>query len=247
MLAELAIQAPDEIDVALIAAHLGAVPLVRAPANQEGHVVARGAAAVIALSEASCRSPKWRFVVAHELGHVLLHRGIDRLEGCTAGEPLRASSPEALRVAEKEANDFATAMLMPRGLFVRFRDRRALCIEAVRAVARAFATSLTATALRWVQLAEEPCAVVYAERERIAWWATTPAFGVRLRPRQRIAEATRAGELARGEGADGDAPAKLVAAALWSADGTKAEGDVLEESVRLEGFGGVLTLLQRAT
>jgi Zn-dependent peptidase ImmA (M78 family) len=65
-------------------------------------------------------SPRWRFTLAHEIGHLLLHRQIDisnlfdRAEtGETIGWNNVDSSEKNIRIIEWQANSFASSLIMP--------------------------------------------------------------------------------------------------------------------------------------
>ena len=68
---------------------------------------------MIVVSDDAYASGKWRFVIAHELGHFLRHPELDQFRLCTdadMGTWYRAGP-------EQEANDFAAELLMPEDPF----------------------------------------------------------------------------------------------------------------------------------
>lgn len=101
-----------------------------------------------------------RFTAAHELGHYFLPGHPERIfrdgatkhmsrAGFTNGEP-----------HEREADQFAAALLMPKGLVRRALNRVEPGLAAVRALSDQFGTSLTAAAIRFAKLSDDPVAVV---------------------------------------------------------------------------------------
>lgn len=115
--------------------------------------------------------PPWRpegrvrFSVAHELGHFYLPRHREYLmSGHWHGSKSGFVSD---RPAEREADNFATELLMPRGWFterVRMRGRSNCTIGDLERLAdEVFKTSLTSTAIRYVHLSFEPCCVVLSQ------------------------------------------------------------------------------------
>jgi hypothetical protein len=108
-----------------------------------------------------------RFTVAHELGHYFLPEHPLKLfpvgdgvheskSGFVSGDPL-----------ERQADFFAGALLMPASLFRQAADRAGSGFAAIEAVASACKTSVTATAIRYAQFTEEPCAVIVSAGARI--------------------------------------------------------------------------------
>jgi len=67
-----------------------------------------------------------------------------------------ASRPEV----EREADDFATNLLLPEEFVTVRLKAKSPSLDFVGEVAREFSTSLTATALRYIELSGFPCAVV---------------------------------------------------------------------------------------
>ncbi|WP_160174504.1 ImmA/IrrE family metallo-endopeptidase, partial [Archangium violaceum] len=103
----------------LIANHLNVLVKRRAIQQEEGRLLRAGNHGVIVVSEAAFNSSKWRFVVAHELGHFLRHPASDNFSVCTDGN----LGDYASSGRETEANDFASELLMPESLFKKLCDR----------------------------------------------------------------------------------------------------------------------------
>lgn len=111
-----------------------------------------------------------RFTVAHELGHYFLPGHPEALfangttvhesrSGFVSGEPL-----------ERQADYFATALLMPEQLFrSALRAEPSVGFEAVEALAARCRTSLTATAIRFALLADDPVAIVVSRGQSVEY------------------------------------------------------------------------------
>lgn len=82
LLSSLNIRHPDEIEIDLIAAHCGASVTYRHLSHEEGHLLRAPDTGLIVVDERARRSEKWRFVIAHELGHFICHRNLDQLQMC---------------------------------------------------------------------------------------------------------------------------------------------------------------------
>ncbi|MCA9618333.1 MAG: ImmA/IrrE family metallo-endopeptidase [Myxococcales bacterium] len=237
---ELQIQEPSEIDIALIAAHLGLHLRRRPLPHEEGRLLRAGSFGLVVVADRAFDSAKWRFVVAHEIGHFLQHPDTDTFDICT-GANLFGANLDSGR--EAEANDFASELLMPSRLFAPLCDRSRPSLDDVSELATAFETSLTATALRLVQLTREPCAVVHSTRGAVDWVDQSSGFIPTLGADQPLGGGTHAGELHAG--APPMSGPQTVDAACWSAD-ARAAGMKLQEHSRHVADTSVLTLLWHA-
>lgn len=117
-------------------------------------------------------SGRRRFSIAHELGHYHLptHRR-DRPPGAWCGESeMRARETDAANL-EWEANDFASELLMPARQFGVDLARRDVSVATARELSSDgfYDVSVTAAALRMVQLSKDPCAVVVSDGGTVDW------------------------------------------------------------------------------
>jgi len=105
-----------------------------------------------------------RFTYAHELGHFMCHRDLqDQFED--SEETLNDFRNEV----EREANVFASWLLMPANLL---RDEFAQVswnTKALREIGNRFECSLQASALRFVGLSSRPIAFVVSREGRVIW------------------------------------------------------------------------------
>lgn len=118
------------------------------------------------------RSPgRINWTLAHELGHYLVHRhdlpnGIE----CSSDDVLRGGRDGGMGI-EREADEFAAALLMPFDDFRRqlpARDKPDLDI--LSACADRYGVSLQAATLRWLDYTERR-ALIVVSREGYALWA----------------------------------------------------------------------------
>ena len=100
-----------------------------------------------------------RFSIGHELGHYFLEGHIDHVlpkDGMhTSCAGFVSADPYEL-----EADQFAAGLLMPSGPFKRALGRYDAGLAAVESLAGLCKTSLTATAIRYAELAEDAVAIV---------------------------------------------------------------------------------------
>ncbi|MFT3695705.1 MAG: ImmA/IrrE family metallo-endopeptidase [Kofleriaceae bacterium] len=179
--ASLAAQAADgagAIDIEKLADMLGAEIVFGDLDGAKARVVQIGDRARIIISKRIVGVGAIRFCIAHEIGHLLLKhysqgddlgRAFKRQRTC---EPLTSNGSEI----ERDACVFATECLMPAPLATPMCQVAPITFEPVRALSSAFATSLQASAMRYVELTSERCAVVYMHRRRVLWAKKSAGF-----------------------------------------------------------------------
>ncbi len=112
-----------------------------------------------------------RFSIGHELGHYYLpHHRKYLLSGQSHNSVTDFRSPDP---REAEADEFASALLMPNELFAGALKSRNVTIcnlaDLSRLAENAFHTSLTSTVRRYVALDWEPCSMVVSEAGKVKW------------------------------------------------------------------------------
>ncbi len=179
--ASLGAQAADgagAIDIEKLADLLGAEIVYGDLDGAKARVVQIGDRARIIISKKIVGVGAIRFCIAHEIGHLLLKhyaqgealgRAFKRQRTCS---PLTSDGSEI----ERDACVFATECLMPTPLAGPMCQLAPVSFDPVRAIASAFATSLQASAMRFVELTSERCAVVYMQRNRVLWAKKSPGF-----------------------------------------------------------------------
>jgi hypothetical protein len=111
----------------------------------------------------------------------------------------------------------------------------------IRGLAEIFATSLAATAIRFVECCPEPCAVVYAEDGRIKWWTRGNDFKLWLERGEALSSGTYAADVFAGKQVDDRM--QLTDSSEWSSDAWANDVELHEHPVALPALGAVLTLL----
>jgi hypothetical protein len=108
-----------------------------------------------------------RFTVAHELGHYFLEGHYKHIFADGNSRHESASGYSSDDPHEREADAFAAALLMPEGLFKTACDRVPPGFNAIKTLAEKCETSLTATAIRYAVLSDDPIAVVCSKDNRV--------------------------------------------------------------------------------
>jgi len=110
------------------------------------------------------------FTIAHELGHYLLHRNQRDAFQCGQMQIIEYDSPESRRI-ESQANIFASYLLMPRNDFETQIAGHELSFELLGHCADRYQTSLTATALKWLEFTEQAAMLVVADQDEFICWS----------------------------------------------------------------------------
>lgn len=186
-----------------------------------------------------------RFSIAHELGHYYLpeHRQF-LLSGQWHGSH---SDFVSNKPTEREADTFASCLLMPEKVFsaeVSRRSGRVCSLQELTALAEStFHTSITSTAIRYATLCFEACTVILSRDGHVLYSVASEDMRVRglgwIPPRTRVPPMTPSGRLQTErtpDHADGE-----VDAVVWL--GTRRGTALWEDALRLGNTGLVLTLL----
>ena len=110
-----------------------------------------------------------RFSVAHEIGHYCLPGHADAV--LVDGPHQSHAGFQNTDPYEREADHFAAALLMPPKPFGAAMATAGDGLAAIESLAKLARTSLEATAIRFVELADFPVAVVRSKRDRVEYCA----------------------------------------------------------------------------
>ncbi len=223
------IRTPEEIDLEALLDDF-CVTLRRAPiGNAEGRLVRAGRRGVMTIDVRAFDSEKWRFVLAHELGHFLLHVDRDDLT-CFPKRGATRDDKSRIFLDEEAASGFAAALLMPDEMVRERYDASVTPMERARRMASTFGVSLPTAALRVLDFTDEPCAVAYAEAGVVGWCTATKAFGVTVPKHARV------------EDSHGDGAVRAAEAATWGKVSGRVER-VHSQTHVLSPFDATVTLL----
>lgn len=224
----------DEIDAEAIAAHFGVFVEHGGLRGADGRLARRGNGGTIRIRSEIAQRERIRYIIAHELGHFFLHGRDEPTPLCSELEFYAFHTS----TRESEANWFAAELLMPRKLFEPRCDVARPSFAHVEAVRKDFKTPLTSTAIRFVDLAPEPCALVWSEAGKIKWAIKGPTFFENIEFGRTLDKFSHARDAFNGKRLP-DGP-QIVPARAWV---TEAHGDVHEDSIWFSKLRVVLTLL----
>jgi Zn-dependent peptidase ImmA (M78 family) len=234
LIEEFGICAPEHIRVRDIAFAKGAIVVEQKINRAAASIVKKGRHATIRISPTDTPERK-RFSVAHELGHLLIGhiQSIQRV--CSDADMMNwyDNSQEA------QANFFASELILPAKLLRKRCDIGNISFEPVKQIAKDFRVSLTATAIKFVRLCPEKCAVVYSANGKIKWFYKSTDWWPFIRKNQKLDSRTLAYDFFLGKPVESD-PAELEADAWIESRGLD---EIVEHSIASPQYNFVLSLL----
>ena len=179
-----------------------------------------------------------RFTIAHEIGHYVLHGSQQNscslrvIEGWKAGQPL----------PEREADTFASELLLPTTDLVQHVNRRWPSMQVVSDIAEHFGASMMAAGRKFCDVAPQPCAVVWSSQRVIRWFHPSPSFVSFIEPGTSLGFDSLA--LAAHEGRTLTDEMEEVPAEAWiKSSWLKDDAVVSEQSILMPSYEGCLSLI----
>lgn len=168
---------PSQIMIEEIAADRGAFVEDDAIRGSVARLLRRGKIAFIKVDSEIRETGRRRFAIAHELGHFELHKNKDQIANCTEKMFLDwyKTRPE-----EPEANTFAAEILMPSQMFKEYCKDIKPSFDEISNIAEYFKTTITATAIRYVDLGPHPCVLIVSENGIVKWFRNRSDFPYRV-------------------------------------------------------------------
>lgn len=236
LLKGLGITEPSDIRIEAIAEHCGATIIYQPLKGSAARILGFGDRAFITVDSDSLRE-RQRFSAGHELGHWMMDRG--KVASFVCAEKVFATE-WATDNPERRANRYAADLLLPPFMFEPLAKNRDITFDTVRSLAGDFQTSLTATAIRLVELGSFPAMIVCNEPGRRRWFTRGPDVPESLWPRDSPNAWTCAHDLLNGS-SNREGPTDVQADG-WIAHEGSRRYSIREDSIRI-GHDLVLSLL----
>lgn len=183
-------------------------------------------------------SGRRRFTIAHEIGHYILHGDQQMpcsprvIEGWKEGQPK----------PEREADTFASELLLPTNETVQYVNKRWPAMEVVVDVADHFGASLMAAGRKFCDVASQACAVVWSSQRQIRWFHGSPAFVHFIEVGKEIDFDSIAYRAYEGKPLPGEM--KEVPAEAWvKSSWLKEDAVISEQTVPMPSYDGCLSLV----
>ena len=217
---------PEDIDLEAIAYHYGATVKYRYLENCAARIIGDKNSAIISIDK-NTRIERQRFSVGHELGHWLNDRG--HFSSCTENDLVKFDHDCKNR--EVLANRFSANLLMPDDLFKQYSKGMPIVFDSVRELSENFVTSLTATAIRLVEMGDFPSMITcYDKNGQRLWFFRNKLVPDYLWPNRSLNNGTIAYAIMRNN--NPSSLPEVVDANEWVDHENAAEYVVKEHSIR---------------
>jgi len=160
------------IPMKIIVGGLGALLIEEPIKNAEGIIHFGDPLSIIKINSEIKYETKKRFTIAHEIGHLLMHKDIEphfdnenTLNWFNANEHQLKKGKQEL-----EANEFAAELLMPEEVFIKESSNHLFSPDLLMYLADRFQTSLTSTVFRYVNFPLHPIFIFFISNGIIKYW-----------------------------------------------------------------------------
>jgi len=237
VLADLRVEAPDEIDLETLAWIGGRrLSIVEGRLEgAEGRLVANKSGGIIRIRQKTTPIGRKRFTIAHEIGHRELH-GVGAYY-----DTLRDLRTWTRGSKEIEANIFASELLMPERLFRPLISRKPPSLQFIDELAAEFRTSNQAAAIRFVETTSEPCAFVVFRRGQYEWSRKSQCFEFFIHDGS-LHKYTGVADILAGKPFI-PGPARTPAGAWLEGQDPEGRATIMEDTRHLSEFDEVVALL----
>lgn len=235
---ECVVDEPSKIDPFVIVGRRGIQVIYARIDGASARIFRHGDRAIIRVSDQIVQIGRLRFTIAHEVAHFLLGHRIP------SESVLDADAAPFSVHQEREADVFASEFLMPEE-WVAPMCVAAPNLNAVHAIAKTFRVSIVASAVRYVEFACVPCAVVYSEKGNVVWAKRSPTFPARI-PARGFTIGSGAVAFDYYDRNVLDAMPRVVPSPAWlgsSAPSAIGTPPLVEHAELVPEWGGVLSLL----
>lgn len=124
-----------------------------------------------------------RFTIAHELGHFVLHRGQRQSFNCDKESVY--SGIDTIRAIEREADDFASNLLMPGDLLRDWISNQRIDLRILSGIAKRFQVSFEALCIRFIKFTTQRAILVYWDNGYVKYeWRSSSAVKTRAKIRR---------------------------------------------------------------
>ncbi len=235
LLEELGINEPHEIDIEAIAEYCRATVVYEPLDSCAARILGYGDSALITVDIHSTRA-RQRFSAGHELGHWMHDRG----KIAFSCDELTLDTQWSELNPEQRANRYAAELLLPEPMFLKHSLNKEITFATVRGLSGLFQTSITATAIRLVDLGSFPCVIIWNQQGRGPKFIRSPSVPECIWPHKEPGRNTIVHDLMKGK-RNIEGPAELFADE-WIDYPNSSRYGIIEDSL-LIGKDTVLTLL----
>jgi hypothetical protein len=193
LLANCGLDEITDLPMDLFVAGLDAILIEEELNHCDGKIIFGKSKVVIKVNSLIKFAERKRFVAAHEIGHLLMHKNMQLPEDTFQNFNIIEGMEKALKFGkqELEANEFASELLMPEKLFLKEAKGKKFTPLLIKQLAERFKASLTTTIFRYLQFEElHPLCLVFIDNGIVKYWKKSDELKVWLGDFTRIAPPT---------------------------------------------------------
>ncbi|XVJ67834.1 MAG: ImmA/IrrE family metallo-endopeptidase [Lacibacter sp.] len=183
LLADCGLDEITDLSMDLFVAGLDAVLIEEELKNCDGKIIFGSNKAVIKVNSQIQFPGRKRFVIAHEIGHLIMHKGMKLPDDVFSNFNIISGMERLLKngIQELEANEFASELLIPQKLFLKEASGKKFSPLLIKQLAERFKTSLTAIVFKYLQSDNlHPICIVFIENGRVKYWKKSSELKVWL-------------------------------------------------------------------
>ena len=182
LMKEIGITDPNQIPIELIASGLNATIVAKKLSNSDGRIVFGDKRTLITINSSIEYEGKRRFTIAHEIGHLMLHRNHFQVhhDNDATLEYFQKGSQET------EANEFASEILMPENLFRKISDEYEFSPALLNYLADYFKTSITSIAYTYFRYGIHPICLIYTYNNTVKYWMRPQGYNHFIKDRTKL-------------------------------------------------------------
>lgn len=153
------------------------------PLQKNGYLICQNGKKIILIDSRITNPHRRKFIVAHELGHFMLHR--DQLYSCDNISDITCQNVNT-REQEKEADSFASELLVPHHELKKRIPLGPITFSCIYDIANLFDISVTHAAIQTVMASNSECEVLICyEEQKLKWYKSANKYTYpRMIPRQ---------------------------------------------------------------
>lgn len=190
LLADCGLDEITDLSMDLFVAGLDAILIEEELKHCDGKIIFGDSKAVIKVNSQIQFPERKRFVAAHEIGHLIMHRGMKLPDDVFSNFNIISGMEKMLKngTQELEANEFASELLMPDKLFIQEARGKKFSPLLIKQLAERFKVSLTATVFKYLQSDNlHPICLVFIENGIVKYWKKSDELKVWLEDYIRLA------------------------------------------------------------
>lgn len=233
---------PDQINLEDIALSESILLDEEKMTNFLGKIQFGDGVAMIKINSSIKEEGQKRFTLAHELGHYFNEIGLrqNRFYQCVIND----FNVNTTNLYEKKANQFASELLMPTDWFRKFTHQRQINTDLIKETANHFKTSVTSTAIKYVDYGATPIALVLTKDFKVQWSWINKSFpyqwlpvGYKVRNESMVYDFYKKGETVEYD--------DLVPAHCWFSEDKTIDSrtSINEQNIYFKNYKSVLTIL----